>query len=410
MKTRITLALFVAAASSSLYAAPVIFDLGTADSPLHDGALRVTEKGGEHATWESAAPLAARANPIQRDWVENTHARRKDPPASYHTELTCDYVAATAPATLTLALPSGSYRLVLLCGRAGGHAAQVWDTCVTTEDGASVQATFAGAHELRALTLNATTGTQGIRLALTTRSRWVLNAVIAVPTAEWETAQRDTIEPLLRDALLLPRDVLASWKIVPRPDPSPEPVWTEQQRQDGVAVYARPWCEPVWPDHKPRQHELDAPVRAFAAQGEYEPMTFTLHALRAVTNVDVRLSAMVCTNGRTRIEIPAEDIDLRAVRYMYVRPNYNAFNTTYRAPDVLMPWQATDSARRKPAPLAHRACGGRPARGPLSRTRDRHCRPHEARSTAHATRPADHAAQRPVTRLRSILPSSATEQ
>jgi len=339
MNTRIILAHAIAVASSSLYAAPVIFDLGTADSPLHTGALRVTEKGGEHAAWESSAPLAARANPIERDRVENTQKQRKNPPDSYHTELTCDHVTADAPATLTLALPSGAYRLILFCGRAGGRAEQVWDIRVTAEDGASAQATFAGAHELRALTLDTVAGTQGIRLALTTRSRWALNAVIAVPAAEWEAAQRDTVEPLLRDALLLPRDVLESWKIISRPDPSPEPVWSGRQRQDGVAVYARPWCEPVWPDHKPRQHELDAPVRAFASQGEYEPMTFTLHALRAVTNVDVRLSALVCSNGLTSAEIPVEDIELRAVRYMYVRPNYSVFNTAYRAPDVLMPWR-----------------------------------------------------------------------
>jgi len=338
MTTRFCLALAVAAASA-LHAAPSIFDLGTADSPLHTGAQRVTEKGGEHAAWESSVPPAARAHPVQRDWVENTHTRRKDPPASYQTELTCDHIASDTPATLTLAVPSGTYRLILLCGRAGGRAEQVWDICATTEDGADARATFAGPHELRALTLDATTGTRGIRLDLTTRSRWVLNAVIAVPAAEWEAAQRDTVAPLLRDALLLPREVLASWKIVPRPDTAPEPAWSERQRQDGVAVYARPWCEPVWPDHKPRQHELDAPVRAFASPGEYEPLTFTLHALRAVTNVDVRLSALVCTNGRTRVELPAENIALRSVRYMFVRPNYNAFNTAYRAPDVLMPWQ-----------------------------------------------------------------------
>jgi hypothetical protein len=143
---------------------------------------------------------------------------------------------------------------------------------------------------------------------------------------------------LLRDALLLPREVLASWKIVPRPDTAPEPAWSERQRQDGVAVYARPWCEPVWPDHKPRQHELDAPVRAFAAPGEYEPLTFTLHALRAVTNVEVRLSALVGTNGRERVELPAADIDLRAVRYMFCVPTITPSHA-YRAPDVLLPWQ-----------------------------------------------------------------------
>ncbi|MFA7051813.1 MAG: hypothetical protein WC328_02195, partial [Kiritimatiellia bacterium] len=69
MNTPLSLALAVTAASA-LHAAPILFDFGTADSPLHTGALRVTEKGGEHAAWEFSVPPAARAHPVQRDWTE----------------------------------------------------------------------------------------------------------------------------------------------------------------------------------------------------------------------------------------------------------------------------------------------------------------------------------------------------
>lgn len=54
----------------------------------------------------------------------------------------------------------------------------------------------------------------------------------------------------------------------------------------------------------------------------------------------MRVSGLSATVGGQKVEIPASAIDARYVRYMYVRPNYNRFNIYYRAPDVLMPWQA----------------------------------------------------------------------
>jgi hypothetical protein len=333
---KLRLSACVAAAVLNAAAAPLVFDFGPADSPLHPGAVRVTEAGGERAAWSGATAPAARANPVQREWTENTHTRRKTPPVSYQTELTCDHVSSDRAATLTLALPPGAYKLLLLCGRAGGRAEQVWDVCATMADGASARATFAGGHELRALYLDAVTDTSGLSIAFSTRSRWLLNALVAVPASEWEAARHETVEPLLTDSLLLPREVLAEWRETPRPDTEPEPRWSAKHRENGVAVFARPWTEPVWPGHRPRQHELDAPVRAFASPGEYEPLTFALHALRDITNVAVRLGPLTAAGGAV---IPAEAIDARYVRYMHVRPNYNAFNIYYRAPDVLMPWQ-----------------------------------------------------------------------
>ena len=316
-----------------------IFDFGTKDSPLRKGALRVTDAGGDRAKWGSDTPRQAGKNAIQREWTENKDSGKDTPPPSFQTELTCDHVSGDQPDTLTLDVPPGAYKLLLLCGRSGGRAEAVWDVCAATEDGMSAKATFAGGHELRALQLDAVTGTQGLSLSLTTRSRWLINALVAVPAGEWESAQKSVIAPLLTESFVLPPEELAKWKETPRRNTTPEPQWTAQQKRDGLAMFARTWAEPVWPDHFPRQHELDAPVRAFASWNEYEPLTFTLYALKAFTNVSVRIDSLVSTSGVKRAAIAPQDIDVRFVRYMNVRPNYSTFNIYYRAPDVLMPWQ-----------------------------------------------------------------------
>ena len=326
-------------------AEPFVFDFGTADSPLRKGAFRVTSTGGERARWAEDTRRQAGTNAIRREWSEDRHSGKKTPPACYQTELTCDHVLADHPDTLTLDVPPGAYKLLLLCGRSGGRAESVWDLCVTGTDASSASATFAGGHELRALYLDAVTGTAGLSLTFTTRSRWLVNALVAVPAAEWAAAQSTVIAPILAESFVLPPEELSKWKETPRPNTTPEPQWTEKQKQDGLAVYTRPWAEPVWPDHFPRQHELDAPVQAFASWGEYEPLTFTLHPLKPFSAVDVTVGDLVKTGGVKRARIGSGQLDLRFVRYMNVRPNYSTFNTYYRAPDVLMPWQKQPLAK-----------------------------------------------------------------
>ena len=321
------------------FAAPYAFDFGTAESPLHSGAVLVTPAGNKQAVWKSADKREARSNPIIREWTLNQHTGKKNPPRSYQTELTCDHVHARHDETLTLAVPAGEYKLLILSGRSGSRAEHVFDIRVTADGGGSASATFAGGHELRALYLDTVAGQDGIVLNIATRSRWLINALIAVPAAEWLDVHEKTIKPILAACFMLPPEELSKWTETPRPDTTPKPEFTERQKREGLVFYARPWCEPVWPDHNPRQHEIGVPARAFASWGEYEPITFTLHALKDFSSISVSLSDLVNTSDVSRASIKADLIDKRYVRYMYVRPNYSAFNTYYRAPDVLMPWR-----------------------------------------------------------------------
>ena len=331
-----TLALVFALAAR---AEVTIYDFGTKDSPLHPGAIRVTPEATDQAE-VAGADIQGRSSPIVREWAADKHSGRKSPPPVFLNDLTCDSVSGGPCCILHLRnLPAGSYKLVILCGPAGGRAEQVWDMTVQSSDGEAA-ATFAGPHEMRALQLDAAVRPGvPLRLQITSRSRWLINALIAIPSAEWDDAKKKVIDPLLAECFTLPPEELAKWKETPRPCAAPEPQWTERQKKDGVAVFSRPWAEPVWPNEFPRPHELDAPVRAFASPGEYEPLTFTLHPLNDFTNVTVSGCVLSCTDGVKCASIGASDIDVRFVRYMNVRPNYNTFNTYYRAPDVLMPWR-----------------------------------------------------------------------
>lgn len=329
-------AVLLAALAVAAPAAVYRFDCGTDDSPLEAEFVRLTPAGGGGAVWATAADnLEARTAAIVRGWEENSRNGKQQPPIPYYTELNCDYISGTGPATLRLPVPAGPYRVWILSGHgSGGHRHQVWDVAVAAGT-AEARSVIPGPVGMRQLQLEASADSQGLALTFSSRSRWLVNAVVAVPLAEWAQAEAEVIAPLWADSSTLPRAELSKWKRQEKVFDDPEPVWSEAQKENGFALFSRPWTEPVWPQQYPRLNEINAPVRAFASWDEYEPLTFSIHPLRDFKEVDVQVSPLRNAAGQ---QIPATAIDVRHVRYMLVRPNYSLFNVYYTAPDVLMPW------------------------------------------------------------------------
>lgn len=319
-----------AVAQSTAY----FFDLGPADSPLAEAFTVLDAKGNDIAKWQDGSNISEKTYPLEREWGTNVSSGKGTPPV-YRTALNCDFLSSAASTQLTLAVPPGKYRIWALLGHPGGDARQIWTTEISSNSG-SDSAAVIGSLGMRQLLLPATADAQGLRLSINTKSKWLLNALAVVPESEWAQVQEKIITPHWQDASMLPREVLEKWTRLDKTPKFPEPAWSEQQLQNGFAVYHRHWAEPVWPTQFPRPQELTAPVRAFAAQNEYEPLTFSIYALKDFAKIDLAISPLRNERGQT---LPANDIDLRYVRYMFVRPNYSLFNTYYEAPDVLMPWR-----------------------------------------------------------------------
>ncbi len=325
---------FVILGVALLQAAPYCFDLGPAESPLAADFSPLTAKGSELAQWQAKSRLDEKSHPVERDWSTNASSGRGVPPI-YRTELNCDFLSSAESTVLTLAVPPGKYRVWALLGHPGGNRQQIWTTELKSDIGSDA-ASIIGALGMRQLELPASADAQGLRLQINTKSKWLLNALVVVPEAEWPRVKEELVTPHWQDASMLPREVLEKWKRLDKTPQFPEPDWSDQQKQDGFALYHRHWAEPVWPTQFPRVQELNAPVRAFVSQNEYEPLTFTLYPLKDFSQIDISLGPLRNERGDT---LPSADIDLRYVRYMFVRPNYSQFNTYYEAPDVLMPWR-----------------------------------------------------------------------
>ena len=121
-------------------------------------------------------------------------------------------------------------------------------------------------------------------------------------------------------------------KEVPYVETVPEPALTDIEKVRGYLLFTRPTVEPVYPNTRPRPEErLDALV-AFAAPGQFEPVTLALYPVRPLVNLKVRVSSLVSTST----EIPADQIDVRLGTYWNVGyPAYTTLKTYRRTPELL---------------------------------------------------------------------------
>ena len=318
----------------------LMIDAGSGASPVAAGFTALTPErawaDGEAFGWlAGGAAVSAVDAPVDAEPKLNASSGRRDRPKAYTNALSQDHVEGLGPATLRLAVPAGSYRLWMVIGAAGGsgsEAYRVWDTqirCGTSR----LQATFPGPHETRAVTLDVVSDGH-LDLEFSTRSKWLLNALVAVPSAAWAGVHAEHLAGYEQDITMLPAAVLETWKHQPHVDDTPMPALSAAERERGCVLFHRSYLSCVWPNTVPLRREIDAEVRAFASWGEYEPLTFTIHPLREMQAVRVEFSDLEGPGGAL---LPARDLDVRYVGYQWVKPNYSSEGVYYRAPDVLLP-------------------------------------------------------------------------
>ncbi len=307
------------------------YDFTSEKSPVQEGFTRITDKNSEDCKWSSGQALASSYTPFSYEIKNN------NPPARYPIHLSAGKVQGMREAQFTLPkVAPGKYHIWALCGFGGGAPYTVWDIRMKVGD-AVEQITFQGINEIMDMHLETEISQASLPITIESRGHWVLNALVIVPQAEWPQVRDGWFKELWEEIFILPKPVRKQWKYDPRPCTTPEPHWNDRQKEDGIAVYTRNWASPIWSDHFPLESELDAPVHAFASLGESEILNFSLYALQEFEQVSISVGAL--QGPKENIFIPASEIDVRYVRYMYVRPNYNIHGVYYRAPDVLMPYR-----------------------------------------------------------------------
>ena len=105
---------------------------------------------------------------------------------------------------------------------------------------------------------------------------------------------------------------------------------SEEEQKLGFVVFARDYAAPVGPHDVPLAAERVSEVRAFAAQGEYEPISFGVHALSNIKSLSLGVGEFRSPGGA----IAPPQVDVRWVRC--VRQITNKKEKLYRLTPFLL--------------------------------------------------------------------------
>jgi hypothetical protein len=113
---------------------------------------------------------------------------------------------------------------------------------------------------------------------------------------------------------------------------APSPILNADEKKCGYLLFQRPITDPVYPNTHPLPYERINKLSAFAAPGEFEPLTFSIYPVRNLVNFKVQISNLKSTHNI----IDQTDIDIRLVTYWNIGyPRYTSRSTYRRVPELL---------------------------------------------------------------------------
>lgn len=296
------------------------FDLGVDTSAVWDGFTAVTLSNSGKNGWTSVDSLTATG----RRYEAREGDRR--PPAIWTNPITEDGHLSVLPNTFLVDVPPGRYQVFALCGTSGRERDRFFDFTISVP-GDSARVQIEGGLDFRSVRLNANVGDSPLRVDIAPRSAWCISALVISSLDETPRVEREIIKPIEDWTYRLPPQESAKWEFEAGPVPPPLPELSAEQMKRGFVLHARPWEEPVYPHTRPSSEDLDPKLRLFASQDEYEPVTFTLHALRELDGIRVQVGDIG--------PVSSADIDVRRVAYVRARPNYQVRNRYRIVPDFI---------------------------------------------------------------------------
>jgi hypothetical protein len=124
------------------------------------------------------------------------------------------------------------------------------------------------------------------------------------------------------------------WAQVPgEPRKRELPKLTDKDQAQGFLVFQRRPEEEVFEDTVPAWHEVGAKLQTFAAQGQYVPLTFSVHALEDLKDCAVTLGDWKGPDGEL---FPKSHVDVRVMRSIRSKANYTGNDKKYRLAPFLL--------------------------------------------------------------------------
>jgi hypothetical protein len=153
----------------------------------------------------------------------------------------------------------------------------------------------------------------------------------SVKPPEFQLVSKPTVTQLDRRIRSQPT-VPDNYRELPYIETASEPELTETEKQLGYMLFQRSIVDPVYPNTRPLPYERLTSLTAFAAAGEFEPVTFSVYPERDLKNFRVQVSSLRSSDS----VIDASWITVRLVSYWNVGyPRYTSRDTYRRVPELL---------------------------------------------------------------------------
>ena len=308
-------------------ATPYLFDLGTRESAVAEGFTAITDAArfDEHLPygWRAPEHLEASANRLPAAGANVSNTR----PPIWTNAITEDAISSPSENTFCIAAPPGDYQLYVVCGTSQPAARdQYYDFTVCAGD-ASQAVQIDGPYQYRIVRMQAHVGSGPLTVRFSPRTKWVCNAILAWTSSEEAEVARKIIAPFEDWTFRLPPDEAKKWVRDPEPPGGELPELTPAEVAQGFVEYGRHCLTPIYPHTKPLRAEIGAGIRISAAPGQSVAGNFIVLPLQDLTGARVRVGDIG--------PLASSAIDVRHVRYMEARPNYDVFNRTRIVPDLL---------------------------------------------------------------------------
>jgi len=301
------------------------FDMGTKDSPLWPGFIRISENTAYTRTlgygWSRTQELtgsdtkewAIRSDPLGRDWVRSMKG----------------------PMAFNIDLENGEYKVHLWVGGSRGwwQFPILGPYTIRAEGKKKVETTFDKSYYYRYLnedyrkgqdvwkkyvdskfkvyTFTTVVKDGQLNLIFAPGTNFPLNAMIVYPSnLSTQVEKKIDIINQKRKQDFMKIWPGYDWERVK--NNSPLPAITAEDRKKGYLLFIRNYGELLYPNTIPRKDEIKDKIKVFATPGEYEPVSFAVYPLTSLKDISVTVSDLIAKDGS---KINKEQIDVRLVKY-----------------------------------------------------------------------------------------------
>lgn len=232
--------------------------------------------------------------------------------------------------TFSIKLPNGRYAIGIVCGDSEFD----FQPFNISANGRRIGTNIATADRAEARVVRSCVDVTGGKLDLTFAGprSFVVNAVVVAPVAQIEAVAEAVTEVAESFALGAP-ELLAGLREIKAEAPAKAAAPTAADKKRGYQVFGRGgYLGTIYRDEVPAAGEPIGELKLTATPGEYEPASFTVHALQAVQGALVEVGELKGPGT-----IPASAWTVRAVEYMPQRFKMSVRDGWAVMPEILRP-------------------------------------------------------------------------